>query len=78
MMNVVFRAECFNFLNHPVFAAPGGGTPRLNDATGILQPGQPYTQSAAGGTFGALTSTVSNQVGAGTNRQIQFSLRVNF
>ncbi|MGA2264491.1 MAG: carboxypeptidase regulatory-like domain-containing protein [Acidobacteriota bacterium] len=77
-VNFVFRAECYNILNHPVFAAPGGGTPRLNDATGILQPGQAYTQSAAGGTFGALTSTVSNQVGSGTNRQIQFSLRVNF
>ena len=77
-MNIEFRAECYNVLNNPVFGAPGGGTPRLNDATGILQPGQPYTQSAAGGTFGALTSTVSNQVGSGTNRQFQLALRLNF
>jgi hypothetical protein len=77
-MNFEFRAECYNVFNGPVFAAPGGGQPRLNDATGIIQPGQPYTQSAAGGTFGALTSTVSNQVGSGTNRQFQLSLRLNF
>ncbi len=73
-----FRAECYNILNSAIFAAPGGGTPRLNDATGILQPGTPYTQSAAGGTFGALTSTVSNQVGSGTNRQFQLALRLLF
>jgi len=77
-MNIEFRAECYNVLNSAIFAAPGGGTPRLNDATGILQPGLPYTQSAAGGTFGALTQTVSNQVGAGTNRQFQLALRFNF
>jgi hypothetical protein len=77
-MNIEFRAECYNVLNSAIFAAPGGGTPRLNDATGILQPGLPYTQSAAGGTFGALTQTVSNQVGAGTNRQFQLALRLNF
>lgn len=76
--NFEFRAECYNILNSPVFAAPGGGTPRLNDATGTIQPGQAYTQSAAGGTFGALTSTVSNQVGFGTNRQFQLALRFNF
>ena len=76
--NIEFRAECYNVFNSAVFAAPGGGQPRLNDATGIIQPGQPYTQSAAGGTFGALTSTVSNQVGSGTNRQFQLALRFNF
>jgi len=76
--NLEFRAECYNILNSAVFAVPGGSTPRLADATGILQPGQPYTASAAGGGFGALTSTVSNQVGLGTNRQFQVSLRLNF
>ena len=81
--NVEFRAECYNILNHAVFQIPGyatvsGGIARLNDATGVIQPGQPYTQAAAGGTFGALTSTVSNQVGAGTNRQFQMVMRVNF
>jgi hypothetical protein len=77
-VNFVLRAECFNILNKAVFAVPGGGTPRLADATGTIQPGQPYTASAAGGNFGALVSTVSNQVGAGTNRQFQLSLRLNF
>jgi hypothetical protein len=81
--NVEFRAECYNILNHPVFQIPNyatvsGGFARLADATGVLQPGQAYTSGAAGGNFGALTSTVSNQVGAGTNRQFQMVLRVNF
>ena len=77
-VNFQLRAECFNILNHAVFATPGGSTPRLADVTGSLQPGQAYTTSSAGGNFGALTSTVSNQVGLGTNRQFELSLRVNF
>jgi hypothetical protein len=81
--NVEFRAECYNLMNHAVFQIPNyatvsGGFARLADATGAIQPGQPYTSPAAGGNFGALTSTVSNQVGAGTNRQFQMVLRVNF
>jgi hypothetical protein len=81
--NVEFRAECYNLLNHAVFQIPNyatvsGGFARLADATGVIQPGLPYTSGAAGGNFGALTSTVSNQVGAGTNRQFQMVLRVNF
>ena len=78
-----FRAECYNLLNHAVFQIPNyatvsGGFARLADATGILQPGQAYTAAAAGGNFGALTSTVSNQVGSGTNRQFQFVMKLNF
>ena len=85
--NIEFRAECYNLLNHAVFQIPNyatvsGGLARLADAipaaTGGLQPGQPYTVGAAGGNFGALTQTVSNQVGAGTNRQFQLVMRVNF
>ena len=77
-VNFEFRAEAYNILNAAVFGVPGGGTPRLADATGLVQPGQPYTASTAGGAFGALTSTVSNQVGLGTNRQFQLSLRLSF
>ena len=51
---------------------------KLADATGVIQPGQAYTPAAAGGGFGALTSTVSNTVGFGTNRQFQFALRFTF
>lgn len=82
-INFEFRVECFNLLNSPVYQVPGYGTVsgaqvRLADATGTVQPGQAYTTSTAGGNFGALTQTVSNTVGAGTNRQFQLMLRVNF
>jgi len=44
----------------------------------VVQPGQAYTQGAAGGTFGLLRQTVVRDVGLGTSRQIQFALRLNF
>jgi hypothetical protein len=82
-MNIEFRAECYNILNHPEYQVPGynivsGSQVRLADATGVIQPGQPYTTAAAGGNFGAFTQTVSNTVGSGTNRQFQLALRLNF
>ncbi len=81
-INLEFRSEIYNLLNHAIFQAPGGGIVRLTNALGTgsnqLQPGQAFSQAAAGGTFGQINSTVSNQVGLGTNRQIQFSLRLNF
>jgi hypothetical protein len=82
-LNSEFRAECFNILNTPVYQVPGyntvsGSQVRLADATGVIQPGQAYTAAAAGGNFGALTQTVSNTVGFGTNRQFQLSLRLTF
>ena len=80
--NMEFRAEVYNILNRANFQAPGGGIVRLADANGTgtnqLQSGQAYTAASAGGNFGAATSTVSNQIGLGTNRQFQLSLRLNF
>jgi hypothetical protein len=73
--NVEFRTEIFNVFNHPNFTNPSS---TLNSAVGTLQPGQPYTQAAAGATFGLLRQTVERTVGLGTNRQIQFALRLNF
>ncbi len=81
-MNIEFRSEIYNLFNHANFQAPGGGVIRLANALGTaantLQPGQAFTPGAAGGNFGVVTSTVSNLVGLGTNRQIQFALRFNF
>ena len=76
--NVEFRTEVFNIFNLTNFAAPPGLlTPALGTAAGQFQPGQPlsFTGSTA---FGTMTSTVERSVGLGTNRQIQFALRLNF
>jgi len=88
--NLEFRTEIFNIFNRTNFDVPGS---RLNLAlpsvtqtggvytvstSNVVQPGQPYTQSTAGGTFGLLRQTVVRDVGLGTSRQIQFALRLNF
>src|SRR5262245_19663681 len=76
--NVEFRTEIFNVFNLTNFAAPPSTlTPALGTAAGQFQPGAPlsFTGSSA---FGTVTSTVERSVGLGTNRQIQFALRINF
>jgi hypothetical protein len=77
--NIEFRTEVFNLFNRANFTNPAS---TLNNALGTgtnqLQPGQPFTQAAAGSTFGLLRQTVERTVGLGTNRQIQFALRFNF
>ncbi len=79
-VRVEFRTEIFNIFNQTNFALPSSalnvGLPTLGGSG--LQPGQAYTQSAAGSTFGLLRQTVERTVGLGTNRQIQFALRLNF
>ena len=85
-----FRTEIFNILNHANFSNPAStlnvALPTLTFNTTAnafvlgsgLQPGQAFTQSVAGSTFGLLRQTVERTVGLGTNRQIQFALRLNF
>jgi hypothetical protein len=80
--NIELRAEVFNLFNVNNFLNPAGTLPNAlpNTATteaNRLQPGQPFT-SAAAGTFGKLTSTLARTVGLGTNRQVQFAMRLNF
>jgi hypothetical protein len=80
-VNMEFRAEIYNLFNHANFANPpstlSAGLPSAPGASGV-QPGQPFTASAAGGAFGKMNSTVANAVGLGAQRQIQLSLRFNF
>jgi hypothetical protein len=91
-MNIEFRTEFFNLFNHTNFANPSttlnNALPSrsFNSSTGVysastsnvVQPGQAFTQGAAGAAFGVLRSTVNQTVGLGTPRQIQFGFRFNF
>lgn len=91
--NIEFRTEVFNIFNQANFANPSAtlslALPTLSCSAGcttytatsgpnVLQPGQPFTQGAAGSTFGLLRSTVGRTVGLGSNRQVQFAFRFNF
>jgi hypothetical protein len=83
--NLELRAEVFNLFNTDNFANPVGTLPNAiptgaagtTPAANTVQPGQPYTSTAAG-TFGRLNQTVGTTVGLGTNRQVQFAFRLNF
>ncbi|MEO6400373.1 MAG: hypothetical protein ABIP62_00005, partial [Vicinamibacteria bacterium] len=76
---VDLRFEVFNMFNRNNYANPSGTLANaLGTGTNQIQPGQAFTQAAAGSTFGLLRSTVGTTVGLGTNRQIQFAARVSF
>ena len=77
-----FKADAYNILNHANFANPGNVRLAQAIPTSItssnLQPGTAFSSTNAGSLFGSESSTVGNQVGLGTNRQLQLSLRVSF
>jgi hypothetical protein len=82
-LNLELRGEAYNITNHTNFANPGNvrlgaGIGAGPTAANTIQPGQPFTAAAAGANFGVLNSTVSNQIGLGTARQLQMALRLNF
>ena len=76
--NIEFRAEVFNLFNITNFSNPPAQLPNTFGAGATLQPGQPFFAALAGSAFGVVNRTVERTVGLGTNRQIQFALRLNF
>lgn len=85
---VEFRTEIFNIFNRANFDNPpvslSEALPTITaNSTGAatvgsgLQPGQAYSFERASN-FGLINSTISRTVGLGTNRQVQFALRLNF
>ena len=78
--NIEFRTEVFNIFNVTNFANPPAQLPSTfgTGAAQTLQPGQPFTAALAGSAFGVVNKTVERVVGLGTQRQIQFALRLNF
>ncbi len=93
-IGVQFRTEVFNLFNRANFANPSstlnnplpnftytpssGSSSAFYTIGGGLQPGEAFTPVRAGSTFGLLRQTVERTVGFGTNRQIQFALRLDF
>lgn len=73
-----FRSEIYNLFNRANFANPPASLPN-NLGTGATsqQPGQAFTLNNVG-QFGVINGTVGRTVGLGTNRQIQFAMRLNF
>jgi hypothetical protein len=78
-LKIQFRADVFNILNHPNFANPDGGI-----CTGVAAPTltSPATCTTPNGNFGRVGETIASedgtQIGGGTNRQIQLSLKFLF
>jgi len=77
-LKVQFRADLFNILNHPNFSNPDGG---------ICTAVSPGTGGGAATctinpNFGKVSQTIADnvgsQIGNGTSRQVQFSLKVIF
>jgi hypothetical protein len=77
-VTVQFRADIFNIFNHPNFTNPDGGIcTSVSPASGSTP-----AQCASNSNFGRVGETIASangtQIGGGTARQAQFSLRFIF
>jgi hypothetical protein len=80
-----FRADIFNIFNHPNFENPSGG---ICNSVQSATPATPASCTLINGvpdinsTFGVVGQTIADadgtQIGGGTARQVQFSLRFTF
>ncbi len=79
-LTVQFRADIFNLFNHPNFANPDGGI--CSSITAPAPPTQPLPVCVPNANFGRVGQTIASedgtQIGGGTARQTQFSLKFIF
>ena len=73
-----FRWEVYTSSTAPTSPTRRRKSSTIGTGANQAQPGQPLTQAQAGSTFGVLSSTLNRTVGLGTNRQMQFAVRVTF
>jgi hypothetical protein len=78
-IKIQFRADLFNILNHPNFTNPDGG---ICSSITYTAPPNPSGTCNPNTNFGRSSQTIADvaggAIGNGTNRQVQFSLKVMF
>lgn len=73
-----FRADIFNILNHPNFGGPDGGICTAFSAASESTPASCTTNANFGKVGQTVADANNSQVGTGTARQEQFSLKIIF
>jgi hypothetical protein len=73
-----FRADVFNILNHPNFGGPDGGICTAFTAASGDTPASCTTNANFGKVGQTVADANASQVGTGTARQEQFSLKIIF
>jgi hypothetical protein len=77
-VNVQFRADLFNILNHPNFANPDGGICTAVAPATPTSPAACTVNTNFGRTGQTIADNMGSQIGTGTARQAQFSLKIIF
>jgi hypothetical protein len=75
---VQFRVDLFNILNHPNFGQPDGGICTAVTPASGSTPASCTANPNFGRVGGTIADANSSQIGTGTARQAQFSLKFNF
>jgi hypothetical protein len=77
-LKMQFRADLFNILNHPNFANPDGGICTAVAPATATAPASCTVNPNFGRASQTIADNIGSQIGNGTARQVQFSLKLIF
>jgi carboxypeptidase family protein len=77
-LKMQFRADLFNILNHPNFANPDGGICTAVAPASATAPASCTVNPNFGRVSQTIADNIGSQIGNGTARQVQFSLKLIF